>query len=478
MRFAAGPLQRRIQSPSTILMVGLLYRLTVATNFFRIGGVTYQWTNEIAAIARSLVLHHSFAGPYAGYAGPTAWMAPIYPFLTAAVFWVFGIDRPISGIVLLLLNCIFSSVTSLLIYRLGQEYLTEQTGLIAAWAFALSPVVVLMPLLLWDTSLSAMMFSLSFLVLLRATSVRGWAGAGALWGLSALVSPALLAPLPFILISKLLGFRTRVKFAIFFCLTLGLVLLPWFLRNRRVMHANFPVRSNGWAEIYFGNVTFDLHPCARSNGLYQQIGETRFVQQMRDEAIQYIRHQPLDFAWKSLLRWFRFWFVPLSVLPLTAFLAISSWAGAFLLLRNSGAMAIPLVAVPVFYPIIYSITHVETRYRHPMEPFQYLLASYCASLVMNFYKKGQRSRRSLKRHGTQASTKDYIPGAGSGTGNGCTSGAGAGSGVGPGDSGPGDGSGSVGIPGYPGMGFGARKTGITHRWARFISNCSHALRIP
>jgi hypothetical protein len=152
------------------------------------------------------------------------------------------------------------------------------------------------------------------------------------------------------------------------------------------MHANFPVRSDGWAEIYFGNVTFDLHPCARSNGLYQQVGETRFVQQMRDQAIQYIRHQPGDFAWKSLLRWVRFWFVPLSVLPLTALLAIACWVGAFLLLRNCGVVAIPFVAVPVFYPIIYSMTHVETRYRHPMEPVQYLLAGYCASVVLNIFK--------------------------------------------------------------------------------------------
>jgi uncharacterized membrane protein YgcG len=224
------------------------------------------------------------------------------------------------------------------------------------------------------------------------------------------------------------------------------------------MHANFPVRSDGWAEIYFGNVTFDLHPCARSNGLYQQVGETRFVQQMRDQAIQYIRHQPGDFAWKSLLRWVRFWFVPLSVLPLTALLAIACWVGAFLLLRNCGVVAIPFVAVPVFYPIIYSMTHVETRYRHPMEPVQYLLAGYCASVVLNIFKTRQRSPTDPR---TRDTPDDYIPGAGSGTGNGCTSGDGAGSGAGPGGSGPAGGSGSGGMPGYPGIGFGARKTGMT-----------------
>ena len=84
------------------------------------------------------------------------------------------------------------------------------------------------------------------------------------------------------------------------------------------LHAIFPVRSNGWAEIYFGNVTFDLHPCARPDGLYQHVGETAFVTQLKRDTIQYVISHPAQFAGKSFVRAIRFWFVPLNFLPLTA----------------------------------------------------------------------------------------------------------------------------------------------------------------
>lgn len=62
----------------------------------------------------------------------------------------------------------------------------------------------------------------------------------------------------------------------------------------------------------------------------------------------------------------------------------------------------------------------------------------------------------------------YIPGSGPGEGKGSTSGPGvgdgSGSGTGPGLLG-GTGSGSGSTPGYPGIGSGARRTGIPQRWA-------------
>jgi hypothetical protein len=66
--------------------------------------------------------------------------------------------------------------------------------------------------------------------------------------------------LPAILISRLWQLPERVRIGLAFCLTLICVLLPWSIRNRLEPHAVFPVRSNGWAEIYFGNVNFGIHP--------------------------------------------------------------------------------------------------------------------------------------------------------------------------------------------------------------------------
>ena len=42
-------------------------------------------------------------------------------------------------------------------------------------------------------------------------------------------------------------------------------------------------------KIYFGNVTFDLHPCARPDGLYQHVGENR-VRDAVEEGHDSVRH--------------------------------------------------------------------------------------------------------------------------------------------------------------------------------------------
>src|SRR5205823_14568160 len=110
------------------------------------------------------------------------------------------------------------------------------------------------------------------------------------------------APLPAMLDSRLCKASTCVKLGLVFCLALVLELVPWSIRNREILHAVFPVRSNGWAEIYFGNVAFALHPCASPTGLYQKIGETQFVAQLKQETIQYITNHPGQFVWSSLGR--------------------------------------------------------------------------------------------------------------------------------------------------------------------------------
>jgi hypothetical protein len=392
MRIPGAFARRPIQSVWLMLMVALLYRLVVGIHFLRIGGMTFQWTNEMAGIAHSLVQHHEFAGAYRGSTGPTAWAAPVYPFVVAAVFRVFGVDSEASAVVLLLLNNVVSSLTAVVIYKLGREFLSEKVGLIAGWAWALSPLGVLMPLLLWDTSLSAFMLSLGLLVVLRAKSLGQWTAAGALWGVSTLVNPALLAPLPAMLIARLWKVPGRMRMGLAFCLTLICVLVPWTIRNRVQLHAFYPVRSNGWAEIYFGNVNFGLHPAVSPTGLYQQLGEPRFVELLKRGAIQYIREHPGRFALMSLERWIRFWFAPVNFLPLTLISAVGCWVGAVLLLRNIGRLAIPFVAVPMCYPIMFSMTHIETRYRHPIEPIIYLLAAYAGCELYRRYRGVEHGR--------------------------------------------------------------------------------------
>ena len=54
-------------------------------------------------------------------------------------------------------------------------------------------------------------------------------------------------------------------------------ILPWTARNFRVFGQIIPVRSNFWAEVYFGNVDFSVHPVGNSM-VYQHEGSCNLWQ--------------------------------------------------------------------------------------------------------------------------------------------------------------------------------------------------------
>ncbi|MGC1368142.1 MAG: hypothetical protein WA829_20785, partial [Candidatus Acidiferrum sp.] len=72
------------------------------------GDPHFSFGFEIGSIAHSIVTGHGFGSPFGPITGPTAWIAPLYPYLCAAVFKMFGVFTPGSAFVLLFLNSLFS----------------------------------------------------------------------------------------------------------------------------------------------------------------------------------------------------------------------------------------------------------------------------------------------------------------------------------------------------------------------------------
>src|ERR1051326_7918781 len=56
---------------------------------------------ETGSIARSLASGEGFASPFRGSTGPTAWIAPIYPALCAAIFKLLAVYSQASAIAIL-----------------------------------------------------------------------------------------------------------------------------------------------------------------------------------------------------------------------------------------------------------------------------------------------------------------------------------------------------------------------------------------
>lgn len=374
---------------SSIFIAAVLVRAGILAYMLHLRPAADIWElNEEGVIAGWLVLNHSFSSPFHGASTATAWVAPGYPFLVAVVFRFFGIASTASAWIVVALNALFSSLAAIVIYLIGSRVFDRATGLLAGWAWACSPYVALLPGLIWETSLSALLMSYSLwriLVLEDSRRLWDWICAGLSWGIAALVNPALLAPFPFLLVY--LGYnggrerKHEWKNAVVLGAVFAVVLAPWTLRNEFVFHKLFFVRSNAWAEIYFANVGFALHPRGQSWN-YQRMGELEYVTQMKRLAVDYIQQHPGEFLRATLHRMLSFWIVPEYLIVYTTALAVLSLLGLVLAFREQRWRLLPFIFVLGAYPLTYYISHTLARFRHPIEPFMFVLSAYAGRRIL------------------------------------------------------------------------------------------------
>src|SRR3569833_527555 len=72
---------------------GNTYRFPATRNHFSFGF-------ETGSIAGAIARGEGFSSPFGEPTGPTAWIGPIYPYLLAAIFRVFGLFSTTSAVVI------------------------------------------------------------------------------------------------------------------------------------------------------------------------------------------------------------------------------------------------------------------------------------------------------------------------------------------------------------------------------------------
>ena len=83
-----------LHSPGWMVLIGFIVRvlyIALAHSYkFRTTDANFSFGWEIGRIAYSLANGHGFSSPFGGDTGPSAWTAPVYPWIVSLAFRAFG----------------------------------------------------------------------------------------------------------------------------------------------------------------------------------------------------------------------------------------------------------------------------------------------------------------------------------------------------------------------------------------------------
>lgn len=360
--------------------------------------------------------------------GPTMRRAPLYPAIIALVFDIFGfnpVHRIQSYNPVFFLQCVFAGLTCLIVYQMARQLFSEKVAILAGVLCAIWPQCLRYVPVVDDGATDMLLFTLIAWLSLRfyrEPNIKNGVLTGLVIGLGALAKPVpFLFPYPLI---ALIWYRNkRERKPILFagpiaCVAMVLVLcLPWMARNYVVSNGQFTgISSNASGEFLRGYVNaqskyFLLRDKFQGNwdweanqyevGILRRFGipfftykNGKIVGGMKESIHNEVRkekaenivakndvlHHPLIFLRKFIIQLFTFWYVvetPAKSL-LVGFFAILAIAGAIrgvLIARSNGVDVTPLVAVVLYFNIIYAAILAFARYSMPLYPILITLAA-------------------------------------------------------------------------------------------------------
>jgi len=395
--------------------VAFIFLLAIVSNLIlaiAVPRVYWAAVGETSRIAASVASGRGFSSPFRQPTGPSAWVPPVYAYLLAGIFRVFGVFTVASYWVAVALNVVVHAFSCVVLYWAAGETYGRRTGLYAAMALASSPLLFyplallhvlgdantgvglfIPPNAMWNIYLLELVIILLVWLTLRQAH---WAVYGTAWGTAALIDPIILALAPAFLAWRL-WHRERWRNLGLAAAAAALCVAPWLVRNYMVFHRPVFIRDNFGIELRAGNQpgsrgqwSANVHPDRSAYELSRvvEMGEVEYARAAGQEAMDSIRSRPGEFARNTILRIAYFWigtpptsrrlhalrflkYVPQLVLTLLAFY------GTGRALRRGNRKALLFVAVLLFYPLVHYVTHTFLGfvYQYPIQPEMLALAT-------------------------------------------------------------------------------------------------------
>ncbi len=360
---------------------------------------------EMGWVAGSIANGHGFSSPFWPATGPTALVPPGFPYLLAGIFRLFGVYTLPAGVAILTLDSLLSALTCVPIYFIAKTVASRRIARYAAWAWVIYPFSVYYSTVVWEWSLTALLFSTCLAVLLRLHTIHRtavWLGFGLLYGMTALVNPAVLSVLlPLLLLALWRRHRAALPWRLKMLVAVSAVfavVMPWIVHVSRTMHSFVPIRDNFWLEFYAGNSgdSFEsnvawAHPGSNPVEMqaFERMGEIRYLAGKQRLAKEFVSHHPAWFAVATARRFVRYWSgfwsfsgrylrqEPLDVpnLFFCTGVTLLMLRGLRRLWRYRRGAALPLLVLLTIFPVTYYLTHASMDYRQPIEPVIVILAT-------------------------------------------------------------------------------------------------------
>src|SRR5215472_8018851 len=160
--------KRPWRSLAAISLIALALRLFAVHSYYYSTWNDYEnhlyFGFETGRIARSIAEGRGFSSPLYAETGATAWLTPVYPYLLAGVFKLFGVFTRTSALVILSLNSLFSAFVCIPIFHIAQRCFGRGIAFTACWIWTLYPYFIYIPVgFVWDTCLAALFAAILFL---------------------------------------------------------------------------------------------------------------------------------------------------------------------------------------------------------------------------------------------------------------------------------------------------------------------------
>jgi hypothetical protein len=413
-----------------IVLVALFLRVGFAWDYVgqnsRQALAVLPFLQESGNIAASLASGHGFSSPFRIETGPTAWMPPLYPWLLAGIFRVFGVRTYDSFLAAVALNILCSTLTCVPIFFAGKRLGGLTVAALAARLWAFFPNSILNAFeSMWDASVAALLAAIilwATLAIAKSERWRDWVGYGLLWGVTLLTNVTLVSLLPLLLgwlaycrrkaslsahCSDGLVNSTFAKPVFAFGIAV-LCCVPWTIRNYMVFHRTVLMRSTLGLQMWIGNNENpqeawreELHPIFNSaeRARYIRVGEIEYMREKQREAIEFILAHPArdvrQFASRFIGMWSGGTPTPLQdfvrtpglwfrgVLLFNFLVAIGTAAGIVVLWKQRSAYLFPIAVFPVVFPWAYYLTLVVPRYRLPIDPAVMLLTAVALQAIFS-----------------------------------------------------------------------------------------------